>query len=100
MTCTPTSPGTMPWAQHFAAVLDGLPQLSHRERQRLQRYQQCLLVAAAAHDRHALRRVRQTVLRNAFHRATPPALRSALRQLLWPMAALLPARQNGNEKWL
>jgi len=90
----------MTWEQHFAAVLDGLPQLSRRERQRLQRYQQCLRAAAAAHDRHALRRMQQTVLHNAFHRATPPALRSALQQLLWPMAALLPARKNSDEKWL
>jgi hypothetical protein len=99
-----------PWPQHLVAhascMLSGeggrppehAPPLSEREAQRLERYRDRLLVALQSRDRAALSAAKQEVVRAAFTpaagdhplRAPPsPALRQALRELVWRMSGLL-----------
>ena len=59
-----------------------------------QRYQERMLAALQTRDRCALRATQQEVLRSAYAAKTPPALRQALRLLVWHMAACLPLRQD------
>lgn len=71
------------------------PALTFTEVQRVQRYQDRLSRAIAARDRQSLHRAKQQVLAAAYaprRRAVSPALRQALRQLSWHMAALLLTR--------
>jgi hypothetical protein len=83
------------WAQHLAAAPPPPPpRLSPQEAQRVQRYQERMLAALQTRDRCALRATQQEVLRSAYAARTPPALRQALRLLVWQMAAWLPLRQN------
>ena len=79
--------------------------LSDTEAQRLERHRQRLLHALQARDRVALGCAKQQVLAAAFcapgeHRATAaqdsPALRRALRELCWCMAALVLPRGPGH----
>lgn len=70
------------------------PALSHAEAQRVQRYQDRLARALAQRDRTTLRRTKQYVLAAAYQprRGVTPALRNAMRQLSWHMAAMLLTR--------
>ena len=68
--------------------------LSPQEALRVQRYQERMLAALQTRDRCALRATQQEVLRSAYAAKTPPALRQALRLLVWHMAACLPLRQD------
>jgi len=80
------------WAQHLIApVAAQHAALSPAEALRVQHLHDRLLAALQANDRAALRSTRQTVLHAAFTPAESPALRTALRALVWRMAALLPA---------
>ena len=84
------SPNTA-WARHLTApVAAQHTGLSPAEALRVQRLHDRLLAAVQAHDRPALRSTQQEVLQAAFTPAGTPALRSALRALVWRMAALLP----------
>jgi hypothetical protein len=79
------------WAQHLMAPVTAQQAgLSPAEALRVQRLHDRLLAAVQAHDRPALRSTQQEVLQAAFTPAGTPALRSALRALVWRMAALLP----------
>ena len=79
------------WAQHLMApVTAQQTALSPAEAQRLARLHNRLLAALQANDRAALRCAKQEVLQAAFTPAGTPALRRALRALVWRMAALLP----------
>ena len=72
------------------------PALTLPEARRVQRYYDRLMRALHERDRAALRHAKQQVLAAAYaprRRAVTPALRQALRQLAWRMAALLPARR-------
>jgi hypothetical protein len=74
--------------------------LSTAEALRVQRLHDRLRAALQANDRAALLSTQQTVLHAAFTPAESPALRTALRALVWRMAALLPAarrRRRGHE---
>ena len=102
---TPTA-----WAQHLAQHLaqhpaaPGLcdaahpPRLTAAEAERVQRHRDQLMRALRARDREALLSAKQQVLEAAFcprhghsrgTAADSPALRHALRDLSWRMAALL-----------
>ena len=79
------------WAQHLMApVTAQQTALPPAEALRLERLHNRLLAALQANDRAALRCAKQEVLQAAFTPAGTPALRSALRALVWRMAALLP----------
>ena len=79
------------WAQHLMAPVTAQQAgLSPAEALRVQRLHDRLLAAVQAHDRPALRSTQQEVLQAAVTPAGTPALRSALRALVWRMAALLP----------
>ena len=79
------------WAQHLMAPVTAQQAgLSPAEALRVQRLHDRLLAAVQAHDRPALRSTQQEVLQAAFTPAGTPALRRALRALVWRMAALLP----------
>ena len=88
------------WAQHLAAAPAAPTRLSPQEALRVQRYQERMLAALQTRDRCALRATQQEVLRSAYAAKTPPALRQALRLLVWHMAACLPLRQDLYEKGL
>ena len=80
-----------PWAQHLMArVTAQQTALPPAEALRLARLHDRLLSALQANDRAALRCAKQEVLQAAFTPAGTPALRRALRALVWRMAALLP----------
>ncbi|MFN7857682.1 MAG: hypothetical protein ACK5OA_14105 [Acidovorax sp.] len=106
----PHRPPQEPWPQHLVAQASCLltgegqrpvvhaPPLSEREAQRLERYRDRLLAALQARDRAALTAAKQEVVRAAFApcagehplRSPPsPALRQALRELVWRMSGLL-----------
>ena len=79
------------WAQHLMAPVTAQQAgLSPAEALRVQRLHDRLLAALQANDRAALRCAQQDVLQAAFTPAGTPALRGALRALVWRMAALLP----------
>ena len=82
------------WAQHLAAAPATPTRLSPQEALRVQRYQERMRAALQTRDRCALRATQQEVLRSAYAAKTPPALRQALRLLVWHMAACLPLRQD------
>lgn len=103
-TTTPT-----PWAAHLAHNSAGpitpLPGLTPTEAARVQRHRDQLLAALRARDRVALGCAKQQVLAAAFcapgeHRGADaqdsPALRRALRELCWCMAALVLPRGPGH----
>ena len=89
------------WARHLASPpgLTGLaPTLTLAEAERVQRHRDQLLAALRTHDRAALASAKQQVLDAAFSprdarspaaAADSPALRRALRDLSWRMAAFL-----------
>ncbi len=80
---------TTPRPQHSG------PALSHAEAQRVQRYQERLAKALAARDQRRLRETKRSILQAAYapiKAGTSPALRTALRQLTWQMAAMLLTR--------
>ena len=89
------------WARHLTApVAAQHTGLSPAEALRVQRLHDRLLAALQANYRTALRNTRQAVLHAAFTPAESPALRTALRALVWRMAALVPAarrRRRGYE---
>lgn len=91
---TPAPAMAAAWAQHLTAAPAVPAHLSHHESRRVQRYQERMLAALQTRDRCALRATQQEVLRSAYAAKTPPALRQALRLLVWHMAACLPLRQN------
>ena len=106
---TPHSPVPTPWAAHLArtraSIATPLPGLTPTEAARVQRHRDQLLAALQARDRVALGCAKQQVLAAAFcapgeHRATAaqdsPALRRALRELCWCMAALVLPRGPGH----
>ena len=106
---TPHSPVPTPWAAHLvrtrAGIATPLPGLTPTEAARVQRHRDQLLAALRARDRVALGCAKQQVLAAAFcapgeHRATAaqdsPALRRALRELCWCMAALVLPRGPGH----
>ena len=103
-TTTPT-----PWAAHLAHTSAGpitpLPGLTPTEAARVQRHRDQLLAALRARDRVALGCAKQQVLEAAFcprNECRPatapdsPALRRALRELCWCMAALVLPRGPGH----
>ena len=104
-TTTPT-----PWAAHLAHYSAGLtttppPGLTPTEAARVQRHRDQLLAALRARDRVALGCAKQQVLEAAFcprNECRPatapdsPALRRALRELCWCMAALVLPRGPGH----
>lgn len=94
------------WAQHLAGPpagarpSSGTP-LTMAEAARVQRYRDQLMAALRAQDRPALRNAKQQVLEAAFGPGGPcpaepsaesPAMRRALRDLSWRMAAVLLVR--------
>ncbi|WP_170094702.1 hypothetical protein [Simplicispira suum] len=87
------------WAQHLMApVTAQQTALPPAEALRLARLHDHLLAALQANDRAALRCAKQDVLQAAFTPAGTPALRRALRALVWRMAALrLPGRRGMQE---
>ena len=98
----PPAPVPPPWAAHLARTRAGiatpLPGLTPTEAARVQRHRDQLLAALQARDRVALGCAKQQVLAAAFcapgeHRGADaqdsPALRRALRELCWCMAALV-----------
>lgn len=92
MSHTPSCGPNTAWAQHLMApVAAQHAALSPAEALRVQRLHDRLLAALQANDRTALRSTREAVLHAAFTPAQSPALRTALRALVWRMAALLPA---------
>lgn len=91
--------GAQAWAQHLAGAATQ-PQpasLTAAEAARVQRYRDQLAAAVQRRDRGALHHAKQQVLNAAFRPRDPhsgpapdsPALRRALRELCWRMAALL-----------
>lgn len=52
-----------------------------------------LLVALRSRDRQAVRSAQQAVLQGAYRGSVPPALRRALRELVWLMAGYVAGRQ-------
>lgn len=107
------SPSATPtaWAQHLAQhpAAPGLcdaahpPLLTAAEAERVQRHRDQLMRALRARDRGALLSAKQQVLEAAFYprdghsrgtAADSPALRHALRDLSWRMAALLLPRHS------
>ncbi|MFY3384017.1 hypothetical protein [Paracidovorax sp. MALMAid1276] len=113
------------WARHLNLVAPGAdtaaaapalsamsapPALSASEAARVLRHRDQLLAALHARDRSALHRAKQEVLDAAFRRTGPlaappasPALRRALRDLAWRMAALLlprSARPGAGGPWV
>lgn len=98
------------WAQHLAGPSAGATPppgstLTMAEAARVQRYRDQLMAALRARDRPALRSAKQQVLAAAFGpgdagvaeaatagAAESPAVRRALRDLTWHMAALLLVR--------
>ena len=79
------------WAQHLMAPITvQQTALAPAEALRLGRLHDRLLAALQANDRAALRRAKQEVLQAAFAPVGTPALRRALRALVWRMAALRP----------
>ena len=91
MNCTHPFNQETPWAQHLMApVTAQQTALPPAEALRLARLHDRLLSALQANDRAALRCAKQEVLQAAFTPAGTPALRRALRALVWRMAALLP----------
>ena len=99
----------LPWAAHLvrtrAGIATPLPGLTPTEAARVQRHRDQLLAALRARDRVALGCAKQQVLAAAFcapgeHRAADardsPALRRALRELCWCMAALVLPRGPGH----
>lgn len=97
------------WAQHLAGPAAGAAQppaaaLTMAEAARVQRYRDQLMAALRAQDRRALRSAKQQVLDAAFcpraaggpqAGADSPAVRRALRDLSWRMAAVLLVRSPG-----
>lgn len=89
------------WARHLASPPGPMglaPTLTLAEAERVQRHRDQLLAALRAHDRAALVSAKQQVLDAAFSprdarspatAADSPALRRALRDLSWRMAAFL-----------
>lgn len=67
------------------------PAMSPAEVARVQRHHDRLMAALQARDRAALMSAKQDVLADAFGAPAPtsPALRRALRDLVWRMAGLL-----------
>ncbi|WP_225584858.1 hypothetical protein [Acidovorax sp. ACV01] len=97
------------WAQHLAGPAAGAgahpPTLTLAEAERVQRHRDQLMAALRAQDRVALVSAKQQVLEAAFcPRSDPspvgvqdsPAMRRALRDLSWCMAALLLPRSPGH----
>ena len=95
------------WARHLAgpAPQPSTAGLTAAEAARVQRYRDQLAAALQRRDRGALRGAKQQVLDAAFRPRDPlgghgpdsPALRRALRDLCWRMAALLlPRRPRGD----
>jgi hypothetical protein len=100
------------WARHLAGPVNGAMQppktaLTPAEATRVQRYRDQLMDALRAQDRSALRSAKQKVLEAAFcpreacdDQAGPvadsPAVRRALRDLSWRMAAVLLVRGPGH----
>ncbi len=104
---TRTSP--LSWAQHLASPAAGTaahpPTLTQAEAERVQRHRDQLMAALRAQDRVALVCAKQQVLEAAFcprSGTSPasvedsPAVRRALRDLSWRMAALLLPRSAGH----
>ena len=88
------------WAQHLMApVTAQQTALPPAEALRLARLHDRLLAALQANDRAALRCAQQDVLQAAFTPAGTPALRGALRALVWRMAALLPATRRSIRRY-
>ena len=83
------------WAEHLMAPITAQQTaLPPAEALRLERLHNRLLAALQANDRAALRCAKQEVLQAAFTPTGTPALRCALRALVWRMAALrLPGRR-------
>ena len=80
------------WAHYLAsAAAPATSGLSEGEALRLQRHHDRLMAALRARDRAALTSAKQDVLADAFGAPAPtsPALRRALRELVWRMAGLL-----------
>ena len=103
------TPVPTPWAAHLvrtrAGIATPLPGLTTTEAARVQRHRDQLLAALRARDRVALGCAKQQVLAAAFcapgeHRGADaqdsPALRRALRELCWCMAALVLPRGPGH----
>ncbi len=97
------------WAQHLADPTTGAaahpPTLTLAEAERVQRHRDQLMAALRAQNRVALVCAKQQVLEAAFcprSDASPvgaqdsPAVRRALRELSWRMAALLLPRSAGH----
>lgn len=85
------------WARHLAgpATLRE-PALSATEAQRVQHLRDQLMAALQARDRSALEQARQEVLEATYHQPMSAALRRALRELSWRMAALLLSRHGAH----
>lgn len=98
---TPSAPRswTLHLAQNLAGAAPHTPALTAAEAARVQRHRDQLMAALRAQDRLALVSAKQQVLEAAFcphdapgtagAPAASPALRRALRDLSWRMAALL-----------
>jgi len=108
---SPHTPMQTGWARHLAGPADGampLPNtaLTPAEAMRVQRYRDQLMDALRAQDRAALRSAKQQVLEAAFcprdtsagrePAADSPAVRRALRDLSWRMAAAMLVRGPGH----
>lgn len=102
-----TPPAPRHWAVHLAqGAGPHTPALTAAEAARVQRHRDQLMAALRARDRVALVSAKQQVLEAAFCPSdTPgaagvptasPALRCALRDLAWRMAALLLPRSPGH----
>ncbi|MFC3934795.1 hypothetical protein [Acidovorax sp. SD340] len=104
---TRTTP--LSWAQHLTGAAAGAaahpPTLTLAEAERVQRHRDQLMAALRAQDRVALICAKQHVLEAAFcprNDANPvgaqdsPAVRRALRDLSWRMAALILPRTAGH----
>lgn len=95
--------GAQAWARHLAgpAPQPSAAGLTAAEAARVQRYRDQLAAALQRRDRGALHSAKQQVLDAAFRPCDPhagpgpdsPALRRALRDLCWRMAALLLPRR-------
>ena len=95
----PSSPNAA-WSQHLLApAATPSAALSQAEALRVQRLHDRLLAALQANDRAALRCAQQDVLQAAFTPAGTPALRGALRALVWRMAELLPATRRSIRRY-
>ena len=104
---TRTTP--LSWAQHLTCPAAGAaahpPILTLAEAERVQRHRDQLMAALRAQDRVALVCAKQQVLEAAFSPRSDanlvgaqdsPAVRRALRDLSWRMAALLLPRSTGH----